>query len=259
MFIVYLGILKVVGFTDKIMNLQSVLKTYGLNEKQAKIYLACLELGSAPVNKIARLSELPRSTCYEILEELKHLGIISTFRKKKIKWFNVEDPRLLVRQAKEKLSVMEEHIPQLLSSYGKSKNRPKIRFYEGKEGMKTILDEILNEATEILAFNSADDLFSILKKEWPKFLKARIANKISVKAILRSTPKGIERQLTGSQELREVRLITNTIDFHGTIFLWKNKIAMFSLQNNLIALVIESPELAQMQKSIFNVLWNLLK
>ncbi len=240
------------------MHLQSVLKTYGLNEKQAKIYLACLELGSAPVNKIAGLSELPRSTCYEVLEELKHLGVISTFQKKKIKWFNAEDPRLLVRQAKEKLSILEEHIPQLLSSYGKSKNRPQVRFYEGKEGMKTILEEMLNEATEILAFNSADDLFSILNVEWPKFLKARMAKKIPVKVILRNTPKALERQRLGPKELREVRLITDSLEFHGATFLWKNKIAMFSLQNELTALIIENKDLFEIQKAMFTVIWNQL-
>lgn len=235
-----------------------MLKTYGLNEKQAKIYLACLGLGSAPVNKIASLAELPRSTCYEVLEDLKHLGVISTFQKKKIKWFNAEDPRLLVRQAKEKLSILEDHIPQLLSSYGKSKNRPTVRFYEDKEGMKTILGEILNEATELFAFNSADDLFSILKKEWPKFLKARIAKKIPVKVILRATPQGLERQRLGPRELREVRLIPNTLDFHGAAFLWKNKIAMFSLQNELTALVIENRQMFDIQKAMFTVIWNQL-
>lgn len=240
------------------MHLQSVLKTYGLNEKQAKIYLACLELGSAPVNKISGLSELPRSTCYEVLEELKHIGVISTFQKKKIKWFNAEDPRLLVRQAKDKLSVLEEHIPQLLASYGKSKNRPKVRFYEGKEGMKTILEEILNEATELFTFSSADDLFETLQNEWPKFLKQRIAKKIPVKVIARATPKGFERQSAGPKELREVRLISKDYDFHGITLLWKNKIAIFSLKNELTALVIENKEMFDIQKAMFAAIWGQL-
>ena len=67
------------------MKLENVLKEYGLTEKQAKVYLACLGLDSSPVQKISDVSGLPRTTCYEVLDSLKLLGLISSFQKKKRK------------------------------------------------------------------------------------------------------------------------------------------------------------------------------
>jgi len=35
---------------------------YGLSEKEAKIYLVCLETGEATANRVSELSNYPRST-----------------------------------------------------------------------------------------------------------------------------------------------------------------------------------------------------
>ena len=64
------------------MKIENVLKAYGLNEKQIKVYLACLELGSASVQKISQKSGLIRTTVYEVLETLKQRGFTSSFLKK---------------------------------------------------------------------------------------------------------------------------------------------------------------------------------
>jgi len=40
------------------------------------------------------------------------------------------------------------------------------------------------------------------------------------------------------------------------IYIWKDKLAMFSFKEELVALVIESKELAQVQRSLFQALWD---
>ena len=122
------------------MNLSNVLKTYGLNEKQAKIYLTCLELGSSSVQKISKKAELARSSCYEILESLKKQGLISEFKKKTIRYFSAEDPKKIITQAQEKVILLEKALPQFNAIYKKTGDQPTVRFYKGKEGMKLILN-----------------------------------------------------------------------------------------------------------------------
>jgi len=240
------------------MLLKNVLKTYGLNEKQARVYLACLQLGSAPAHRISQSAGLPRSTCYEILETLKPLGLISAFKKHQVLWFSATDPHALVQTAKEKAAMLEQHLPQFLAAYGEIKNRPSVRFYQGREGMKIILNEILEEAKELLGFSSYDDLEKILGDLWPKFVQQRAKKKIFAKIILRETTKAYERQRLGPQELREVRIISPSYEFHGVTYIWENKITMFSFGQDLSALVIDSKELAQVQKNMFYALWNSL-
>lgn len=240
------------------MNLEKTLENYGLNEKEAKIYLACLELGSASVQKISQKAFIPRSTVYEILDNLQRKGFVSNFLKKKVKYFSVEAPQKVIGLTKEKLEVLEQALPQLNALYGEAKTRPTVRLYQGRDQMKIILKEILAEANELLAFAASDDLFATLGDWWPEFLRQRIKRKMPARVIMRESEKAKERQRLGPGELREVRLIPGEYQYHGMTIIWKGKIAMLSFKEDLVALVVESKELAEMQKAMFEVIWDLL-
>ncbi len=71
------------------MRLQRALEQFGLNKKQAKIYLVVLELGLATVNIISNKSDIARSSCYDILTSLVKMGIASNFKKNTVKYFSV--------------------------------------------------------------------------------------------------------------------------------------------------------------------------
>lgn len=238
------------------MNLEKTLQNYGLNEKQAKIYLACLELGTAPVSKISQKSGILRSTSYEILKSLQEMGLISTFLKKKVKYFTAENPQKAIDIAKQKAKLLETAIPQLRALYGNAKTRPTVRFYQGEKQMKMIMEEVLKEAKELLSFGSASDLLSIMGDYWPKFVERRAKKKIPAKVILWESETAYERKKTGPAVLREVRIVPAKYKNHGLMFTWANKVAMFSFQKDLTALVIESEELANVQKTMFYYMWN---
>jgi len=240
------------------MNLENILKQCGLSEKQAKVYLACLELDSSSVQKISQKSQLARSTCYEVLESLQQQKFVTTFKKKKIQYFSAEEPEKVIKIAKDRINLLDQALPELRALYGEARIRPTVRFYQGKEGMKIILDEILNEAKELLAFNSVEDLFTVLP-EFPKFVEKRLKKKIPVRVILRESKKARERQRFGPKELRIVKIIPDTYKFHGLIFVWGNKIAHFSFKKDFVALVIESDILAQTQKAMFEAFWDLIE
>jgi sugar-specific transcriptional regulator TrmB len=239
------------------MNIENVLAQYGLKERQAKIYLACLEMGSATVLKISQKAGTPRSTTEVVLESLLRQGFVSSFHKKRAKYFSAEDPRKIVGLAKQKLDLLEQTLPQFMARYGKSKVRPTVRFYQGKSGMKLILEEILNEAQEVASITSAQDLYTVLD-EYSEFVRRRVEKRIPVRAITIDSPFARERQRLGPQELREVRLVPESFDYHGMVYVWKNKIAMFSLEHDLVALVIESPTLAKMQLAMIDLIWQSL-
>ncbi len=237
------------------MNLSKILQSYGLSEKQAKVYLACLELGSASVVKISAKAGLPRSTVYEILEHLSHEGFVSTFNKKKIKYFSAEDPAQIVRLAESKVNILRDVLPQLNAIAGQFRKRPTVRFYQGKDEMKLILEEILDEADILLAFGSADDLFRELES-FHKFVEKRIKNKIPLRVILEESELAKKRQALGQKHLRQVKIVPSVYSFHGVKYIWKNKVAMFSFTGDLVCVVIESKELIDMEKAMFNHLWD---
>ena len=66
------------------MEIQDVLKSIGLDDKEARVYMALLELGTATVHPIANKAEIKRPTTYLILEQLlkKRFGEHCAARKK---------------------------------------------------------------------------------------------------------------------------------------------------------------------------------
>lgn len=241
------------------MNLEKILEDYGLTKKQAKLYLTCLELGSASVYKISQKASLPRSTCYEVFEDLKEKGLVSTFRKKKVNYYSAESPKKIINQTEEKINLFKQAMPQFEAIYNSAKIKPSVRFYQGVQGMKQILEEILVEAKEILGFTSAEDHFIVLGNYWPDFVKRRIKLKIPVRSIITESVKAHERKKLGLQELRRVKIIPARYQHHGLIMIWGKKIAMFSFKKEMMAIVVESEELAQTQRMFFNFTWDLLK
>lgn len=238
------------------MNLEKILNNYGLTQKQAKIYLACLELGSASVTKISQKAGLARSTSYEVLESLQQQKLISTFRKKNVQYFSAEEPQKAINIAKEKAELLEQALPQLRAIQGISVMKPSVRFYQGKEEMKIILNEILEEADKLLSFGSSDDVFSVLSDYFPKFIEQRVKKKIPIRGITFESVKARERKQIANQILMKIKVIPKEYQHNGLTFIWKNKVAMFSFKKDLTALVIESEELMKIQKSMFDFMWD---
>jgi sugar-specific transcriptional regulator TrmB len=237
------------------MRAETILQNQGLSEKQAKVYLACLELGSASVQKVARQAGLARSTVYELLETLRLKGFVSTFLRKHIRYFSAQEPEQIVRLAQRQVDSLKHALPQLEAVIGESRVRPTVRFYQGQEQMKIILEEVLDEAEEMLSFSSVEDLFRELGDYFYDFVKRRVAKKIPARVLALESKKARERQERGLRELRTIKILPLTHNFHGQTIIWKNKIALFSFIKDFTAIVVESKELAEMQRAMFNNLW----
>ncbi len=246
------------GISYKTMKTLSVLKNYGLTERQAKVYVACLELGTASVQDISKKIQIARSSCEATLEQLQQRGFVSSFKQKTVRRYSPQDPRQIAKIAEQNATAIAQSLPDMLGLFLKNRTIPAVRMYEGKSGMISILEEILVEAKVLHGFGSADDLFDRLGDIFPAFRKRRIQKKILVKMILKDTPQARERQRMGPKELREVRLVSDVGDFSSLMFMWESKVALFSLREEAIAIVVESKELTVGHRAMFEFMWHAL-
>src|SRR3989339_620491 len=67
----------------------------GLTESEVRIYMAMLKIGASTVQDIAKEARLSRTAVYQIMTELEHKGLVSTFYQKKKKLMVAEDPEKL--------------------------------------------------------------------------------------------------------------------------------------------------------------------
>jgi sugar-specific transcriptional regulator TrmB len=95
-------------------NLLITLQNYGLSEKEARVYLTVLELGTSIASTIARRAELNRVTVYTLLEDLRRRGITNEIKKDNIKYYNAVGPELLFNQLEKKYEDFKQKLPELV-------------------------------------------------------------------------------------------------------------------------------------------------
>ncbi len=238
--------------------MENELKEFGLTEKEIKVYLACLKLGTALVQEIAKKAGTYRTYTYEILKSLKEKGLVSYVIKNRKQYFEVAQPEKLINILKEKESKIIKVLPDLKEIYQSSIEKPKVELYEGKEGLKTILDDIIRTKKEILVYGSTEKQLKILQFYFPNYIIRRIKTKIHTRVITEKSPWTIEKLKTEKKELRESKFIPN-IEFPTVTYIYGNKVAILSLEKEIIGLIIENKAISDTQKQIFELLWKIAK
>src|SRR3989338_10457851 len=112
----------------------SSLLEMGFSEKEAKIYMALLSLGKGTVSEITRKAGINRTTGYDILNDLVQKRLISVSGKEPKQEYIAESPDRILEEKAEQLKLAKALIPQLKSMHTVA-GRPKVRFYEGKQGL----------------------------------------------------------------------------------------------------------------------------
>jgi HTH-type transcriptional regulator, sugar sensing transcriptional regulator len=231
----------------------------GLEEKESRIYLALLELGEANIQQIAKKSGIKRTTVYDILESLKYKGLISSITKHKKSHFSAEDPRTLEEKLDERKNTLKRIMPELLSIANALDKKPKIRFFEGTEGIKEVYKDTLKYPSgELLAWVS-DEAVTVFDKYFLEeyYLPKRIEKKIWVRAIGPESTEMQNYKNLDEKSLRKTKIISaNQFPIEVEINLYgKNKIAIMSFSEK-IGLIIESQKIYTTLKSIFEMNWN---
>jgi sugar-specific transcriptional regulator TrmB len=235
--------------------LLDVLKNLGLNDKESKVYLACLELGSAPVSKISKNAKINRVTTYDILEKLIQKGFINYLTKNKIKYFSAVKPDTIYKITKQKTDDLRKALPDLKRLHGETAH-PKIRYFEGLNGVKAIYQDTLSAKSEILNYANSEEV----RTHWPEYdkeyVEKRAAKKIYLKGIAPLDKAGLKVHSENKKYYRNIKLIPrNKYGFSNEINIYDNKVSIISFNEGLIGMIIESKEIADTQRVIFKMVW----
>lgn len=232
-----------------------ILINLGLSKKESKVYLAAVEIGTAPVSRIAQIAKINRVTTYDILEKLKSKGLVSFFVKAKIKYFNATNPETLLSTYEKRTEELRKSLPKFKQLTGET-SHPRIRYFEGLEGIKTIYEDTLTSKTEILNYSNSDEI----RKSWPNYDQEYVAKRAGKKIYLRGlSPKdkaGETVHLQDEKYHRELRLVpSDQFHFTNEINIYDDKVAIISFKDELIGMIIESEEIANSQRAIFDMCW----
>ncbi len=236
---------------------------YGLSEHEARVYCSTLALEEATVDRIANHADLNRTSSYPIFERLKKMGLVGQGKKKKKTVFKAVRPEKLLDILDEKREGVKEILPDLKSLFDISRGRPSVSFFEGAEGLKTVLTDILNEAKEVFILGEGESFVNAIPGWIDAYIKKRAGKNIKVKMILRATQYGIDsiKKIRSSggglNNSLQVRMLPEgyRIDYSG-FDIYNNKVVLYSFEKDNHAVVVESTVIARMMKTVFESLWN---
>jgi sugar-specific transcriptional regulator TrmB len=231
----------------------------GLTKREADVYLAILMLGRGTVSRIARQAGINRTTGYDILDSLQHMGLVSLSGKKPKEEYVAESPEALrvmltdrIVQSKQNLHIAEQCIPKLKEIHAVG-TRPKVTFYEGLAGLKAVYEDTLTAQSEIVAFAAYEDMHASLGSYFDTYYARRAARGISIRGIVPDSPLARERITKNVEELRTVAVVPkNIFSITPDIEIYDNKVLIASWRDQL-GIIIESEEIAHAMKAVFEL------
>lgn len=226
-----------------------------MSEKEAQIYLACLELGTGTAMQISRKADVTRGSTYDVLEEMLEKGFVSKIHKDKHMAFSAVDPEVLKKRFADHLRDFEIALPEMKGLFNKL-SHPKVRYFEGADGIKRVYEDTLTATTDILNYANSQSIRSFWPEYDSEYVKLRVMKNILLKGIAPDDNYGRKVKKLDKTCLRETRLMPEK-DFHinNEINIYDNKVAITSFGDELIGIIIESQEIADTQRGIFKMAW----
>lgn len=240
------------------MDTKQTLEQFGLQGRKADVYLATLELGGASVIDISRKANIKRTTAYDILLDLQRDGLVSQTMEGKKRKFVGEDPEKIKTNLARKEAAFSEILPMLKSIYNVKGEKPKIRFYEGIDGLKECYLDTLKYSGEILALGS-EHAAKIISIDWLQgYVRDRAKKRIFLKAIVADSQL-VQKEFLSKD--REQLRISKTIDpkkypFTIEINIYGHQKVFFMSPNEQMGLIIEGAEIYRTMKSMFDLIWD---
>lgn len=242
------------------------LKNLGLSDNEAKVYTAMLELGPATVLDISAKAGINRPTAYFQIESLKKKGLVSTQTKGKKQIFIAESPEqieFMIEREKSELEHKKEEfnklLPELLSMFNVSDQKPQVRFFEGKEGLMKLQDEFLkNKSKESISMASLDDVMNVFPAHPQKYTPRRVQRGIKSRLIYTSSKGPFLK--SDPDLLREIRYVPpEKMPFTLDMSVYDDVVAIANLKGTISGVIIKNQNIADSFRNLLNFIWNSLE
>ena len=237
------------------MTIPIFLSSIGLDEKTQKVYLAILQLQDAPAAAIARKSGLERTTTYHQLDKLTKLGLVSIYRSGGIKRFSAESVQKIKGMLENKISLFEKYLPEL-KNISVGERVVNLRLFEGKEGAMQISEEELDCKEKLVrSIGSMRDLRKAGNGRIT-FTQRRVERKIFSKCLRPKDDEFVPGWLEDQEkELRKVKILPENVPVHGMTFIYDEKVAVITPEEEGIGFIITSKTFSDIMKNMFDAIY----
>lgn len=252
------------------MVFEKELNNLGLKEKEAAVYLACLQLGPAPVQAVSRKAQVVRATTYVVLETLQKAGLVTHYKAGKKTLYSAEAPRQLMRLLDKEREIIDEKqhgleliLPQLQVLVKAAGGRPSVRYFSGREGLHAMRQEIImycKRGDVIYNFTPADHLNAVFPQDHDSFVPQRVSKGIKAKTIFTTRSEKIRKlflsRVYSEQRISETRFIPpERFPVSSGMTIYGDRIAIGTFSGKLMGVIVESKPMSDMMRGLFDLAW----
>ncbi len=241
-------------------DLAKSLEKISLNQKQALIYLALLELGPSPVRAISLLAGLKTPTTYVILDELRQMDAVLFHPNSKKKLYSAKNPEALFSEAKARLRSALRDLPALMALGRKSQPETLVTYFEGAEGYEQAMrykeDEIPDDSELLSYFASAENVNPLTLPFVDRYLKSLKDKNVSIRAFAPNHPTLEGYRSKDKAFYHNVKVLPTEIYSAASSIEISEKLVKFTLFKEDMYVVIDNAEIAKVMREIFEMNWS---
>lgn len=238
------------------MHINQLLQKLGFSVKEAKVYLASLELGISSAQDMAKQAGLNRTTGYAVLNYLVNRGVMGKTKVKGKTRFVPEPPERLATLISELDKAIKDSLPQLRAIYNKKETKPKITFYEGSTAVQKVYDDTLTEKPEEILEYNTNAYFEEKSDVDPNYIHKRVALGIRARRIAGQGSKwDSKHKYLDQKELSQTAIVAKEkFNPQIEINIYNNKVAFMNYAENM-SVIIESKPIADAMRQAYELSW----
>jgi sugar-specific transcriptional regulator TrmB len=247
---------------------KDILVQLGINQNEATIYEYLLKNGEKSAGEIIKKTPLKRGLVYLVLGELVKKGLILEKKKRKVAFFSPAHPQILEeRLTNEEASIkkakltLEVNLPMLISDFNLISGQPGVRYFEGIEGIKKVLDDTLknNAEKKIRTFSDVAGIADHLA-DWNTryYAPKRLELNIHEQVIIPNIPRALEYMKDYKANMvTEILFINHELfPFTTEVNIYDGKVSFVTFsEKSLIGVIIKNEEIYRTLVSIFDLTW----
>jgi sugar-specific transcriptional regulator TrmB len=231
------------------------LQKLGLNKNEAIIYLTVLEIGESQAGRISKRSNINRTTTYDSINRLISAGLMTYSIQSNKRVFKAVSPRKLLETIRDQELIAAEILPELELLFKSKKELETSNIYQGRRGIKSILDDIL-KTNKYVCFGSSGRFLDIMKHDYLLFQNEKRRKKIAAKVIFSEHARNSE---SVNNAFSMFRYLPKEFISPTTTFVYGNTTSIIVWSEVPVATVIQNNEVAKSYKNYFELLWKIAK
>ncbi len=210
------------------------------------------------VLKLAKASELKRTTVYSVLESLKQKGLMSTEQRGFKKRYAAEPPEKLESILEARKQKLKTALPEFSALYNLKGEETFLHYYEGLESVKSVYEGLLKDVRPHEDYLILADLRQWLNQDpeyFLDFIKRRAKFDINIRMLTQDSEIAREHKRRERNYNETIKILPARTKLTTNLVVIPKKVVIHQIIPPIFAMVTENKNIVQMHREQFEIMW----